>query len=60
MKPNGILYETEKLIILGCLQECGGNKTEAAKMLGITTRSIRNKLKRYAQERDGNAHINQN
>ena len=34
----------------GALQTCQGNKTEAAKILGISIRSLYNKLKRYGLE----------
>ncbi|GIX07965.1 MAG: acetoacetate metabolism regulatory protein AtoC [Candidatus Poribacteria bacterium] len=40
-------YEAERRLILQTLEECGGNKTRAAEILGITPRTIRNKLKEY-------------
>lgn len=39
--------EAEKRLILRTLEECGGNKTKAAEVLGLTSRTIRNKLKEY-------------
>jgi two-component system, NtrC family, response regulator HydG len=39
----------EKQMILGTLQDVGGNKTVAASRLGITTRTLHNKLARYRQ-----------
>ena len=42
--------EVEKLLILKTLQEVGGNRTKAAKMLGISIRTLRNKLSEYMQD----------
>ncbi|MBM3215314.1 sigma-54-dependent Fis family transcriptional regulator [Candidatus Poribacteria bacterium] len=39
--------EAEKRLILKTLEECGGNKSRAAEVLGLTSRTIRNKLKEY-------------
>jgi len=41
------LYELEKLAILNALERYNGNRTKAAEDLGITTRTLRNKLKEY-------------
>jgi len=41
------LEEMEKRLILHTLQRTGGNRTEAAKILGISVRTVRNKLKKY-------------
>ncbi len=41
------LEENEKLYILSVLEEVGGNKTRAAKILGIDRVSLWRKLKRY-------------
>jgi Response regulator containing CheY-like receiver, AAA-type ATPase, and DNA-binding domains len=35
----------EKIFILEALARTGGNKTKAAQLLGITVRTLRNKLK---------------
>jgi DNA-binding NtrC family response regulator len=40
-------HEVEKRLILKTLEECGGNKSRAAAILGITPRTIRNKLREY-------------
>jgi DNA-binding NtrC family response regulator len=40
-------HEVEKRLILKTLEECGGNKSRAAEILGITPRTIRNKLREY-------------
>ena len=44
------LAEIERVVILGCLKRHGGNKTSAAAELGITPRTLRNKLDRYRLE----------
>ena len=44
------LHEAEKIIILRTLEACGNVKSKAAEILGITARTIRNKLKAYAME----------
>lgn len=42
--------QCEGKALRGALQTCQGNKTEAAKILGISIRSLYNKLKRYGLE----------
>ncbi len=44
---GGSLREIEKEVILRTLTECDGNKTTAARRLGVTVRTIRNKLAEY-------------
>jgi two-component system response regulator FlrC len=39
----------EKELILRTLKEVGGNKAKAAAILGVTVRTIRNKLAEYGQ-----------
>jgi DNA-binding NtrC family response regulator len=41
------LEEGNKYLILKTLEKFNGNKTKAAEALGITTRTIRNKLAEY-------------
>jgi len=41
--------EVERELILKTLDSTGGNKTEAARILQVTPRTLRNKLGRYAQ-----------
>ncbi len=46
----GRIREIERELILRTLEETGGNKTLAAKILGVSVRTIRNKLNQYRQE----------
>jgi len=41
------LKELERLYIMKVLKECNGNRTHAAEKLGITVRTLRNKLNEY-------------
>jgi DNA-binding NtrC family response regulator len=41
--------EVEKELILSTLDHCLGNRTHAANILGISIRTLRNKLKEYGQ-----------
>lgn len=45
------LEEVEKAAILGALESAGGNKSEAARRLGITRRTLHKKLKSYGAMR---------
>jgi DNA-binding NtrC family response regulator len=42
------LQEMEKKMILATLEETGGNRTKAADILGVSVRTLRNKLKEYS------------
>ena len=44
------LAEVERDLILGTLSHCLGNRTHAATMLGISIRTMRNKLRQYSDE----------
>lgn len=44
---KGTVRDVEKDLILKTLDETGWNKTKAAERLGVTARTIRNKLKEY-------------
>jgi two-component system NtrC family response regulator/two-component system response regulator HydG len=44
------LEDIERQAILAALQQAGGNRTRAAERLDISTRTIRNKLKKYEAE----------
>ena len=42
-----LLGEIEKRYILRALEQCGGNRTHTARKLGLSIRTLRNKLKEY-------------
>ena len=44
------LEEAEKLVILKTLDEVGGNKSEAARRLGITRKTLQSKLSKYEND----------
>ncbi|SMC25623.1 two-component system, NtrC family, response regulator HydG [Desulfacinum hydrothermale DSM 13146] len=50
MDSSLTLAQMEKRMILRVLEETGGNKSEAARRLGITRRTLKLKLKKYAEE----------
>lgn len=47
--PSTSLYDLEKRYILKALQHFGGNKTQAANNLGITIKTLYNKLHEYGE-----------
>lgn len=47
------LEAVERELILGTLSHCLGNRTHAANILGISIRTLRNKLKEYGEALDG-------
>ena len=48
LSPGTTVAEMEKALIFKTLDACGQNRTQAAKLLGISVRTMRNKLKEYA------------
>lgn len=52
-EPHQLIGKTvadvEKDLILGTLEHCLGNRTHAATILGISIRTLRNKLKQYSE-----------
>ncbi len=50
IKPGMTVAEVEKALILETLQTTSYNRTEASKMLGISIRTLRNKLHEYKAE----------
>ena len=47
--PAGKIRDMEKDLIMQTLKDVDGNKTRAAKILGVSVRTIRNKLNEYKQ-----------
>ncbi|PLX69236.1 MAG: sigma-54-dependent Fis family transcriptional regulator [Denitrovibrio sp.] len=46
----GTIAEMERELIIKTLKETGGNRTKAAELLGITVRTLRNKLNEYKDD----------
>lgn len=44
------LHETERQLIMRALRECGGNRTEAAKKLGISRRTLYRRLDQFEKD----------
>jgi len=49
-KGNLRLDEIEKIAIMKRLEQTSGNRTQAAELLGISVRTLRNKIAQYRQE----------
>lgn len=49
-KLSGTIYDMERELIFQTLDEVGGNKTQAAEKLGISIRTLRNKLNEYQDQ----------
>lgn len=50
---KGLVYKVEKELILKTLVKCDFNRTQAARALGISIRTLRNKLNLYVKENTG-------
>ena len=48
--------EAERLLILRTLEFTGQNKTRAAEMLGVSLKTLHNKLKEYEASREMGSH----
>lgn len=49
LNVGSTIAEMERELILKTLEDVGGNRTKAAEILGITVRTLRNKLNEYRQ-----------
>ena len=47
---RGTIYQMERELIFKTLEETGNNKTKAAEVLGISIRTLRNKLNEYKEK----------
>lgn len=54
--PDMTLDEVEKRVIYETLRRCKGNRTKTAEKLGISLRTLRNKLKAFRIEEDVSMH----
>ena len=52
-QPIGTIWEMERDLILRTLERHGGNRTHAARTLGISIRTLRNKLREYRELNGG-------
>lgn len=50
LTPGKAIEDVERDLIYNTLEKTGGNKTRAAELLKITTRTLRNKLNKYSAE----------
>ena len=50
LTPGTTVAEAERLLIFETLEHCNGNRTRASELLGISVRTLRNKLNEYKQE----------
>ncbi len=48
-RVGNTVADVERDLILDTLQHCLGNRTHAANILGVSIRTLRNKLKLYSQ-----------
>ena len=42
--------EIERELVLQTLARCGGNRTRAARVLGLSVRTLRNKIRQYSAD----------
>ena len=42
--------EVERELVLQTLERCGGNRTRAARVLGVSVRTLRNKIRQYTAD----------
>ncbi len=49
--PDPVEGDDEEARILGALEQCGGNQTEAAALLGISRGTLINRLDKYGLAR---------
>lgn len=52
LQIGSTIDEVEKTLILKTLKDCNGNRTKAAEILGISVRTLRNKLSEYGVKKE--------
>ena len=50
LRPGMTVRQAERSLIVATLEATGGNRTQAAQMLGITRKTLQNKIKEYEGE----------
>ncbi|RMF75894.1 MAG: sigma-54-dependent Fis family transcriptional regulator, partial [Acidobacteria bacterium] len=56
LRPGLTIAEAERILIERTLEAEGGNRTRASEKLGISVRTLRNKLRRFREERQAAPH----
>ncbi|HVK61834.1 MAG TPA: helix-turn-helix domain-containing protein, partial [Bdellovibrionales bacterium] len=56
LAPGTTISEAERRLIMKTLEHTGQNRTQAARLLGISIRTLRNKLHEYGVSREDVAH----
>ncbi|MDH3404374.1 MAG: sigma-54 dependent transcriptional regulator [Acidobacteriota bacterium] len=49
LPPDVTASEAERIVVLETLAQCGDNKSEAARRLGVDVKTVRNKLRAYGR-----------
>jgi two-component system, NtrC family, response regulator HydG len=52
LRVGSTVAEMERRLMLATLEKCGGTKEKAAQMLGISLKTLYNRLREYASERE--------
>ena len=52
VRVGSTVDEAERLLILRTLEATGQNKTRAAEILGVSLKTLHNKLKEYSRSRE--------
>jgi DNA-binding NtrC family response regulator len=52
VRVGSTVAEMERRLMLATLKQCGGTKEKAAQMLGISLKTLYNRLREYASERE--------
>jgi DNA-binding NtrC family response regulator len=50
MLIGATVHEVERELMLQTLARCDGNRTHAARVLGVSVRTMRNKIKQYSAD----------
>jgi DNA-binding NtrC family response regulator len=50
MRVGGTIAEMERTLIMATLEKCGGHKEKAAEVLGLSPKTLYNRLRQYEEE----------